>query len=320
MDKDKLIEYLENVVELEKQVYLQSTALNELDEKINSLGYANDIQVPAVPQTASLDQEYMGNFARYGAISGTFLSLIIIFTSGFYDNSNIFCTAFNLIEVMIPTLLICLPVCTGIGYLIGFVCACSKRAEDNDRLAFQRRSNTDLYNRLKKEDEERVQNELEQRSFLCSEYDTLYAQYEDTCKTLQRFYDTNIIYGKYHHDFAAVASFLDYFKSGRCSTLGENRGGDGAYNTYENELFHKIIINKLDLVIDNLNEIKQNQYSLAVAISEGNQISHNLVSATERLALAQERTAENSAITAYSSQQAANELNQIKWLEIWGQM
>lgn len=305
MDKNKIIEYLENVVELEKQVYLQNNALNELNGKINSLGYANIIQAPVEPQAVGLDQESIEGFTIGGALIGVLLSIYIILKTWF----DVFLEAF-----------ICIPVGAVIGFLIAYVAARNTRNRENNRLSIEHQKNIDWYNKATDEDALRVKKELEQRSFLCSEYDALYAQYEDTCRTLQRFYDTNIIYGKYQHDFAAVASFLDYFKSGRCSTLGEKRGGDGAYNTYENELLQKIIINKLDLVVDNLNEIKQNQYSLAVAISEGNQISHNLVSATERLALAQEKTAENSAIAAYSSEQAANELNQIKWLQVWGQM
>lgn len=318
MDKNKIVEYLENVVELEKQVYLQHNALNKLNAKINSLGYAKNIQAPVKPQDVGLDSDCIKNSSILGALFGGLLSLVIGFNLGCDEYS--LCTLFNFIDVMITALVICIPAGAFIGCLIGLAIACSKRSRENNRLSIEHQNSIDRYEKMKDDDALRVKRELEQRSFLCSEYDVLYAQYEDTCRTRQRFYDTNIIYGKYHRDFAAVASFLDYFKSGRCSTLGENRGGDGAYNTYENELFHKIITNKLDLVIDNLNEIKQIQYSLAVAISEGNQISHDLVSATERLALAQEKTAENSAITAYSSQQAANELNQIKWLEIWGQM
>lgn len=316
MDKNKIIEYLECVVELEKQVYMQKTALNELNQRINSLGYAHEIQVPAVPQSADIDEVYVGNFTRYGAIFGGLLGLISFLVSGCGDTSNIICIAFNLLEMMLRVFVFTC-VGTGIGWLIGYIVALCKRHDENKWLETRRYNNVILYNKRKEEDAIRVKNELEQRSFLSSEYAALYAQYESTCATLQRFYDSNIIYAKYHHDFAAVASFLDYFKSGRCSTLGEKNGGDGAYNTYEDELLKNRIINKLDIVIDNLNEVKQNQYSLAVAIAEGNQISSRLVNATERLALSQERTAENSAIAAYNSEQAANELNQIKWLQIW---
>ncbi|MBQ4429603.1 MAG: hypothetical protein II871_07505 [Clostridia bacterium] len=174
------------------------------------------------------------------------------------------------------------------------------------------------YNAAKHADAVRVNKELAQKKVLQLERSILYGRYQKTQETLRRFYDVGVIYGKYRYDFAAVASFLDYFQSGRCSTLGENRGGDGAYNLYESELRQNVIINKLDQVLSKLDQIRDNQYSLACAIQEGNRMSQRLVQATERLAAAGEQTARNSEIAAYNSQQSANELNQIKWLQLYG--
>ena len=44
MDKQKLIEYLEHIVELEKQRYAQKTAMNELQKQIDSLGNKDNIE------------------------------------------------------------------------------------------------------------------------------------------------------------------------------------------------------------------------------------------------------------------------------------
>ena len=71
-----------------------------------------------------------------------------------------------------------------------------------------------------------------------------------------KMYSYNIIYGKYRN-YISMSSFIDYFMSGRCSTLDTNTG---AYNLYEQESRTDIIINKLDTIVDSLEKIKENQY------------------------------------------------------------
>ena len=87
-----------------------------------------------------------------------------------------------------------------------------------------------------------------------------------TRRTLDQFYSLNVIYPKYRN-MAAVTTFYEYFNSGRCSSL---TGHEGAYNLYENEVTMGIIINKLDQVIERLDQIQQNQYMLASAIRQSN--------------------------------------------------
>lgn len=71
-----------------------------------------------------------------------------------------------------------------------------------------------------------------------------------------KLYSYGIIYGKYR-TYVAVSSFLDYYLSGRVSSL---EGPDGAYNLYEQESRADVVIGKLDVIIDSLEDIKENQY------------------------------------------------------------
>ena len=79
---------------------------------------------------------------------------------------------------------------------------------------------------------------------------------EKNIKLEKELYSYNIVYGKYRN-IIAISSFLDYLISGRCSTLAET---DGAYNLYEQESRTDTIINKMDVLIDSLSQIKENQY------------------------------------------------------------
>ena len=77
-------------------------------------------------------------------------------------------------------------------------------------------------------------------------------------------YSCGVIYEKYRNP-VALASFLDYLASGRCTTL---TGADGAYNIFENEIRLDCIVTKLDVVIKKLDQIIDNQYALYSVMSE----------------------------------------------------
>ena len=75
---------------------------------------------------------------------------------------------------------------------------------------------------------------------------------------LDRFYASDVIYPKYR-TLPALTSIYEYFMTGRCSEL---TGPHGAYNLYEDELRKDTVISQLNTVIENLEQIRQNQYML----------------------------------------------------------
>jgi hypothetical protein len=75
---------------------------------------------------------------------------------------------------------------------------------------------------------------------------------------LQMHYDENVIFPKYRN-MIAITTINEYLLSGRCFEL---EGPNGAYNLYEMELRQNIIIGQLSTVIDNLEQIRNNQFSL----------------------------------------------------------
>lgn len=77
----------------------------------------------------------------------------------------------------------------------------------------------------------------------------------DCYKTRELYYRSKVVYGKYLK-FPILATFLEYFETGRVNTLPE------AYNLYESELRADLIIGKLDTIIEQLEEIKENQYMI----------------------------------------------------------
>ena len=79
-----------------------------------------------------------------------------------------------------------------------------------------------------------------------------------TYEACNKLYDLNIIFGKYRNP-VALATFYEYLMAGRCVSLD---GADGAYNLYEAEIRANMIIFQLSEVIENLEKIRENQYTI----------------------------------------------------------
>ncbi len=116
--------------------------------------------------------------------------------------------------------------------------------------------------KLKKELKDGIEKRLEEtdinKKLKSIEYEVEFIK-ENIKKDIElqnKLYSYNIIYGKYRN-YIAMASFIDYLVSGRCDSLDKNTG---AYNLYEQESRTDIIINKMDVIIDSLEKIKENQY------------------------------------------------------------
>lgn len=86
---------------------------------------------------------------------------------------------------------------------------------------------------------------------------------EKTRAMLEKLYEKGYIYQKYCN-LPALTSIYEYFITGRCSEL---TGPNGAYNLYESELRADTIINQLNVVITNLEQIRNNQFMLYQQVS-----------------------------------------------------
>lgn len=89
---------------------------------------------------------------------------------------------------------------------------------------------------------------------------------DETCNTLEKLYSYNIISHKYRN-VAAVFSLYEFIESGRCDNL---EGYDGAYNLYEELVSKKIVMDKLDDIIENIDEVSHTQHNLCTAILDCN--------------------------------------------------
>ena len=123
-------------------------------------------------------------------------------------------------------------------------------------------------------------------------------QHEEALKSLEnalsKLYEDNIIFSKYRN-LVAITAINEYLESGRCFEL---EGPNGAYNLYEMELRQNIIIGQLSNIISNLEQIKNNQYTLYEELTKANNTVEQIVYELKELN-------ETSKLTAHFAQVAA---------------
>lgn len=124
--------------------------------------------------------------------------------------------------------------------------------------------------------------------------------FEKTNDIRNQLYAQGLIYQKYLN-LPALTSIYEYFITGRCDEL---TGPHGAYNMYEDEVRKDTVISQLNAVIENLDQIKQNQYMLyqqvksiqqttGAVLQELSQIKGYTIAMTELTALTAYYTALN---------------------------
>lgn len=113
-------------------------------------------------------------------------------------------------------------------------------------------------------------------------------------KALCDHYASNLLFAKYRN-LVAVTTIDEYLQSGRCDTLA---GSGGAYNLYEMELRQNIIIGQLSSVLDNMEQIKANQYTLYQELSAANNSIHEIISDLQVLKSVSKLNAYFSAVSA----------------------
>lgn len=120
---------------------------------------------------------------------------------------------------------------------------------------------------------------------------------------LAKLYDKGIIYRKYC-TLPALTSIYEYFITGRCTEL---TGLHGAYNLYEDELRKDTVISQLNTVIENLEQIRNNQYMLYQQVKIIQENTNVIVSELRQIKGYTIQTAQLTALNAYYS--ALNERN-----------
>ena len=311
MTKKELLEYLGTVIELEKSVYTQKETLSKLDAEKKALGRKGVVNCQKVDSVYFGDYFFTKGVWIFAFLVGVAVMFIKLFSGlgssgGIIDGiSNLFSSFFKSIGGLFIGLLV------GIG--IGLIYAIIRYAVDSAQVRSERRAAENDYIARVKKDDDRVSKELAVATMIGREQNILVAQMKKTEDLLAQYYDIGIIYPTYRN-FVAVCSLYQYIDSGVCDEL---KGHEGAYNKYDLECRLDMIIFKLDVVIEKLEDIKQVQIELYNAINDGNRKIDMLISEVKKQTKYIKASADNSAVAAtnsamsvYAQQQTYNE---VRW-------
>ncbi len=141
------------------------------------------------------------------------------------------------------------------------------------------------------------QYEIDLKNYATKRENTIKQFNETLCTletTLTDIYNINIIYPKYRN-FVAITAINEYLSCGRCDKL---EGPDGAYNLFENEVRQNLIISQLSSIVDNLEELKSNQYSLYLELTKTNKLVTNIIDDIKNIDESAKLTAYFAEITA----------------------
>ena len=253
-----LHEYLRNVLDIESNLYVLRKLSGGLRYKLNSIEVLKAPEKPSAPEAPSPENSKVVP-----------LSLVILGVAGLaglivtYKYSIGFWGVVMFLAVM----------------AYGMVCVLEESDKDKEPAqmyeAKKRKYISDMIeyqNAVTATQKENAKRQAE-RAVLQANIDAAEKQFTTSLLTLDKLYSANIIHPKYR-DLTAVSSLYEYIDTGRCSQL---EGPNGAYNMFESEVRLDHILLKMDDVIRQLDSIRQSQYQLYVAVSEGNRRTASLL-------------------------------------------
>lgn len=292
--RKQLMETLKNAIDVETETATQDHMLQECiriwEEKKPTLrlGKLDEIPIPI----AKTKMDFVGMLMLWGTVGllGLIMMISFLVLSGPGYSGGVIKWIFFLI---------------GAGCFI--FCGVTTH-NGNKSLAEDAKKSEDLA-KQKKESNEKIKkdNEIKRAAYYknLQEWQKSYNEVTskicslkaDTEKTLDRVYQTDLIYPKYRN-LPALTCIYEYFVTGRCDEL---TGPHGAYNMYEDETRKDTIISQVNVVIDNLEQIKNSQYMLYQQVSAIRQDTYAVTRELQAIKGYTLVTAQMSALNAYYS-------------------
>jgi len=304
MTNVELKKYLAYVLETEKNVLILKKTIAKMEYYINNLGVERIIPKPSKTR---LSLRFRSDSIGWG------LSLLSILTGagcgwlmpGTLSRSQGFFWGLfhpNILYILLGVLIGFIPVAIGLAITI-------LKNKSKDKKIYK------AYKMKIDQEHAKATNELNVKNNALAFHNKTKEQLAATQQVLNRLYSLNILHRKYQYNIYAIASFYDYFDTGRCTKL---EGDGGAYDKYESEA---LIKGGFDLVNENLDKIygqmQSNQHALIQAIKSADEKIERLAKTSEITLSYAKATAQTSQIIAYNTDVAARNTEFLKWVEIY---
>ncbi len=279
MDTKNLLEYLEKVMTLERDIYMQNKTLSSINQMISSNKskiQQNQVLI-ASSASANTDIEYDIKNVRVDK-SGKWLVYFGIYYCACMGGIILGGPTFLISRgKILPTVLLGL-----IGVIIGWYFPLKawhrtldkRKWEEIERIKkLQLQDNVDIINRQSANEKfmaviPKLQND----------YNTMAKVNKVTANTLDKLYSLNIIPTKYR-SFIPVSMFYDYILNKRTYSLERNESTSdiGAINIYEDERLKRLAITEMQKINQNLEAIREGQRILYQEMKSANEQTHRLL-------------------------------------------
>ena len=277
MKKEELLSYINHAIQVESNMLSQQNLIREYDESSEKRKpQLVEESTPNAPEIKRLSADERTAYWGF-AIIGIFFTIVGMATCG-----SVGWTTFFIILFGIPSVLL-------IWYLI-------KRDKECDA------KETAFANEFFLVEEKNKKRKTEYRNQLAcwnganaKAHKYFEKPLAETQAVLDKLYSADIIYPKYRN-LPALTSMYEYLITGRCEEL---TGPHGAYNLYEDELRKDMIISQMNLVIQNLEQIKSNQYMLYEQVKKIQAASRAAVAELRAIHVYTANIADCASLTAY---------------------
>lgn len=256
MDKEELLKYLNQVFDAEIMIHEQSRIKEYINKEIR--GYEADIK--EVQKTPLIEHKDEWSIKKPKMPTVFWLIMLV----------NIHVTLISLLECLIEQRLSIVLIISIIVWIVQFVVKRKITKEDIEAQKWEIERHNEYADEKNEKTKATIERQTRAYSEKLSKARQLYTKNEmsikETRESLAELYDLNIVYPKYRK-LSAIAMFIEYLSSGRCSEL---EGAYGAYNVFEEEVKSRIIIAKLDEIGSRLDSIRENQRFMYDAIYDSN--------------------------------------------------
>lgn len=300
-----LTKYVSTILELETHKRTLRTTESYLKEEINRL--ANTSTIP-LPEKDKVTVEIAPNDSST-SFANVFYGFLIVM------GALILFLAFDHQQEIAP--LIIGPLLAVAGIMGMFHSSTKKEREYDERLKKAKQEAELKFSQACEEYQKKrdLEREISEHEIAKIEPDlaTIHQLRVKTESLLKKYYELNIIHKSYR-DIIPIASFYHYLSTGICSEL---KGPDGCYRLYESEVLQKIIIAKLDQVIEQLEILNERQAELKQALMASNAAVKELTSYVRGIG---NENRQHHAIMQYNQQRIEEEIrfqNQYNRMKDW---
>lgn len=273
MGKKEMLQYLKDIVDLESQKRVASNTygrLNVLEDKNkNTLGYV-----------AAKSPILWGELWKRILIRGFLILLALDLVGLVFEMMGFWGLVFHFLGMAVWLIY---------GIYVISRAKVEQATNHNKSIAQIKSKKTQAYRELP---QIRAAKEVLKKSF-------------DECQSsLQKLYSLNVINRKYQ-DMVPCAMFLEYLSTGRTHSLEAVPGDPGAYNLYEDELYKRRIVSRLDQVLES-------QRILCQEVRNINHTVQQLCGSMECMQKSVDRIENNTRISAWYDQVNAFNISVMK--------